>query len=143
MGMTKYITQAWNDREKNGLEQQLRQLAIKWRREPTVHRIDYPTRLDRAKALGYKAKQGYAVVRVRIRKGGARKPRPRSGRRQKALGVTRYTRAVALKHIAEVRAKRRFPNLCVLNSYPVWEDGMHHWFETIMRDPNNPVSKST
>ena len=74
MGMYKYLTQAWNDREKKDLEQHMRYLAIKWRREPTVHRINYPTRLDRARALGYKAKQGYAVVRVRVRKGGARKP---------------------------------------------------------------------
>jgi large subunit ribosomal protein L15e len=90
--------------------------------------------------LGYKAKQGYVVVRVRIRKGGARKPRPRSGRRQKALGVNKYTRATSLKNIAETKASKRYPNLRVLNSYYVWEDGTNHWFETIMRDPDNPVS---
>lgn len=138
MGLHKYLVQTWNLREKNDLERYMRTLAVKWRREPTVHRIEYPTRLDRARAVGYKAKQGYVVVRVRIRKGGARKPRPRSGRRQKALGVTRYTRAMSLKNIAELRAKKRFPNLRVLNSYYVWEDGVHHWFETIMRDPHNP-----
>jgi large subunit ribosomal protein L15e len=140
MGMYKYVAQTWNRREKTDLEQYLRQLAIKWRREPTVHRVEHPTRLERARALGYKAKQGYVVVRVRIRKGGARKPRPRAGRRQKALGVTRYTRAMSLKNIAEEKAKKKFPNLRVLNSYYVWEDGIHHWFETILRDPHNPVS---
>jgi large subunit ribosomal protein L15e len=143
MGAYKYITQAWNDREKNDLEKNLRFVSIKWRRETTVHRISHPTRPDRARALGYKAKQGYVVVRVRIRKGGARKPRPRSGRRQKALGVTRYTRAMGLKQIAEMKAKKKFPNLRVLNSYYVWEDGRHHWFEAILRDPHNPVSKET
>jgi len=143
MGAHKYLVQTWLMREKNDLERDLRQRSIAWRREPTVHRVNYPTRLDRARALGYKAKQGYAVVRVRVRKGGARKIRPRSGRRQKALGVTRYTRAIALKHVAEMRAKRRYPNLQVLNSYKVWEDGLHHWFETIMRDPNNPVSRES
>jgi large subunit ribosomal protein L15e len=143
MGMHKYLKQAWNDREKNDLERHLRSLSIRWRREPTVHRIDYPTRLDRARTLGYRAKQGYVVVRVRVRKGGARKPRPRAGRRQRALGVTRYTRAVDLKYIAEMRAKRKFPNLRVLNSYYVWEDGTHRWFEAIMRDTHNPVSRET
>jgi large subunit ribosomal protein L15e len=143
MGMYKYLTRSWNDREKSDFDGHLRNLSIKWRREPTVHRIDYPTRLDRARALGYRAKQGYVVVRVRIRKGGARKPRPRAGRRQKALGVTRYTRALGLKQVAEMRAKRKFPNLRILNSYYVWEDGRHHWFETIMRDPHNPVSRET
>jgi large subunit ribosomal protein L15e len=140
MGMYKYHSQTWNTREKTDFERYARQLTIKWRREPTVHRVDLPTRLDRARALGYKAKQGYVVVRVRIRKGGARKPRPRSGRRQRALGVTRFTRGIKLKHIAELRASRRYPNLRVLNSYYVWEDGMHKWFETIMHDPHNPAS---
>jgi len=135
MGMYKYVTQTWNDREKSEFERYIRQLTIKWRREPTVHRIEYPTRLDRARALGYKAKQGYVVVRVRIRKGGSRKPRPRSGRRQRALGVTRFTRGISLKHIAELRAKKKFPNLHVMNSYYVWEDGTSRWFETILCDP--------
>ena len=135
MGMYKYLNQTWNNREKTNFERYVRQLTIKWRREPTVHRIESPTRLDRARALGYKAKQGYVVVRVRIRKGGARKPRPRSGRRQRALGVVRFTRAMNLKHIAELRAKKKFPNLRVMNSYYVWEDGTHRWFETILCDP--------
>jgi len=97
MGAQKYLTKTWLGREKGDLQHYLRQLAIRWRREPTVHRIEHPTRLDRARSLGYKAKQGYVVVRVRIRKGGARKPRPRAGRRQKALGVTRFTRAASLR----------------------------------------------
>jgi len=140
MGTYKYLVQTWNQREKADLQLYLRQLAIKWRREPTVHRVEHPTRLDRARALGYKAKQGYVVVRVRIRKGGARKPRPRSGRRQKAMGVNRYTRAMSLRNIAEEKAKKKYPNLRVMNSYYVWEDGRHHWFETILRDPHNPSS---
>jgi len=45
---------------------------------------------------------------------------------------------MSLKNIAEMRAKKRYPNLQVMNSYYVWEDGVHHWFETILRDPNNP-----
>jgi large subunit ribosomal protein L15e len=136
VGVYKYVNQMWNDREKNEFERYIRQLTVKWRREPAVRRVEFPTRLDRARALGYKAKQGYVVVRVRIRKGGARKPRPRSGRRQRALGVVRFTRAMSLKHIAELRAKKRFPNLHVMNSYYVWEDGTHRWFETILCEPD-------
>jgi len=140
MGMYKYVTKAWNQRDKTSLQRELRGVSIRWRREPTVLRIDHPTRLDRARRLGYKSKQGYVVVRVRIRKGGARKKRPRAGRRQKALGVTRYTRAMSLKAIAERKAAKKYPNLKALNTYYVWEDGRSKWFETIMRDPNNPSS---
>jgi large subunit ribosomal protein L15e len=39
-----------------------------------------------------------------------------------------------MKLIAEERAARRFPNLEVLNSYWVWEDGVHKWFEVLMVD---------
>ena len=140
MGAHKYLVQTWLRKEKNELEQHLRRSAIAWRREPTVCRVDHPTRLDRARSLGYKAKQGYVVVRVKVRKGGARKIRPRAGRRPRTLGVTKFTRAMSLKNIAEEKARRRYPNLLVLNSYYLWEDGTHHWYETIMRDPNNPVS---
>jgi large subunit ribosomal protein L15e len=140
MGAYKYLVQTWYGKEKNELERHLRQRAISWRREPTVQRVEHPTRPDRARSLGYKAKQGYVVVRVRIRKGGAHKIRPRAGRRQRALGVTKFTRAMSLKNIAEEKARKKYPNLRVLNSYYVWEDGSHHWYETIMRDMHNPVS---
>jgi len=141
MGSHKYLIQTWAGREKNDLETHMRQVAIRWRREPTVHRVEHPTRPDRARSLGFKAKQGYVVVRVRIRKGGARKPRPSSGRRQRAMGVNKFTRSISLKNIAEEKARKRYPNLKVLNSYYVWEDGMHHWYETILRDPDNPSSR--
>src|SRR5207247_6008141 len=64
----------------------LRRAAIGWRREPVVKRILRPTKLVTARRLGYKAKPGMVMVRVRVRRGGARKPRPTSGRRQKAMG---------------------------------------------------------
>jgi large subunit ribosomal protein L15e len=78
---------------------------------------------------------------VRVRKGGARKKRPSSGRRPKALGVTKFTRAKSLKQIAEERAGKKFPNLSVLNSYYVWEDGTSKWFEVVLVDANHPAIK--
>jgi len=84
--------------------------------------------------LGYKDKPGYVVVRVRVRTGGLRKQRPRAGRRQKRMGVAKYKPAKSIRLIAEERAARRFPNLEVLNSYWVWQDGRHKWFEVILVD---------
>lgn len=101
-------------------------------------RIEKPTRIDRARRLGYKDKKGFIMVRVKVRRGGRRKIRPRMGRRQKHIGVTRYTPSKSLRLIAEERAARKFPNLEVLNSYWVWEDGRSKWFEIIMIDPHNP-----
>lgn len=119
----------------------LRQAAIAWRRDHAIKRIQYPTRLDRARSLGYRRKQGFVLARVRVRKGGARKSRPTSGRRPKALGVSKFTRGKSLKQIGEERVAKRFPNLSILNSYYVWEDGSSRWFEVVMVDPNHPATK--
>jgi large subunit ribosomal protein L15e len=58
------------------------------------------------------------------------------------MGVTRLKLAKSTKLVAEERVGRKFPNLEVLNSYWVWEDGLHKWYEVIMVDPNHPVIKS-
>jgi len=138
----KYIAKAWKKPEASFVKELMWQRAIEWRKQPTVHRIERPTRLDRARKLGYKAKQGFVVARVRVRRGGLRKIRPRSGRRPKRMGVAKYKPAKSMRLIAEERAARKFPNLEVLNSYWVWGDGHFKWFEVIMVDPSHPVIKS-
>ena len=45
---------------------------IQWRKQNVIKKIERPTRLDRAHSLGYKAKQGYVLARIRIKKGGRR-----------------------------------------------------------------------
>ena len=138
----KYIAEAWANPEKSFLKEIARQRLIEWRREPTVTRIDKPTRLDKARKLGYKAKQGFVMVRVHVRRGGMRKVRPKAGRRPKRMGVKKFKPAKSIRLIGEERAARKFPNLEVLNSYWVGEDGRHKWFEVVMVDPNHPVIKS-
>ena len=44
--------------------------------------------------------------------------------------------------MAEERAARKYPNLEVLNSYWVWQDGQYKWFEIVMVDPSHPAIKS-
>jgi hypothetical protein len=109
--MYHYIAELWKRPYDGAMKETMRQRLIEWRREPTVVRVEKPTRLDRARALGYKAKQGFVVVRVRVRKGGQRKPRPDSGRRPKRMGVYGYATWKSLRLIAEERAARKFPNL--------------------------------
>lgn len=130
----KYMSKAWRRMHDSYIAEIMRQRVIEWRREPSIVRIDKPTRIDKARRLGYKDKPGFIVVRVRVRKSGFRKERPSSGRRPKAMGVIKYKLAKSLRLIAEERAARRFPNLEVLNSYWVWEDGRYKWFEVIMVD---------
>jgi len=120
----------------------LKQRMQQWRREPTVVRIPKPTRLDRARALGYKAKQGFVVVRVKVRKGGLNRPRPRSGRRPKRMGVYGYAPHKSHQLIAEERAARKYPNLEVIGGYWVGDDGYYKYFEVIMVDPHHPSIKN-
>lgn len=112
---------------------------IEWRKGPAIVRIPRPTNLRRARELGYKAKQGVVVVRVRIRKGGRRKPRPSRGRRPKRMGVLKFTPKKSIQWMAEERAARKFPNLEVLNSYLIGEDGRYKYYEVIMIDPHHPA----
>lgn len=138
----KYMAEAWKRPEASFVKEIMNQRAIKWRRQPTIVRAERPTRLDRARKLGYKAKQGFVIVRVRVRRGWLKRPRPKAGRRPKRMGVTRIKLAKSLKLVAEERAARKFPNLRVLNSYWVWEDGRHKWYEMVMVDPHHPVIQS-
>jgi len=138
----KYIAEAWKKPEASFVKEIMKQRAIEWRRQPTIVRVERPTRLDRARKLGYKAKQGFVVVRVRVRRGWLKRPRPKAGRRPKRMGVTKRKLAKSLRLVAEERAARKFPNLEVLNSYWVWEDGRYKWYEIIMVDPNHPVIQS-
>ncbi|MDH5419519.1 MAG: 50S ribosomal protein L15e [Candidatus Bathyarchaeota archaeon] len=143
MGMAyKYIARAWKKPEESFVKELMWQRAIDWRNQPTIFRIERPTRLDRARNLGYKAKEGFVMARVRVKRAGMRKTRPKAGRRPKRMGVTKYKLAKNMRLIAEERAARKFPNLEVLNSYWVWEDGRFKWFEVIMADPNHPAIKS-
>lgn len=130
----KYMGKAWRRPHESYVAEVMRQRVIEWRREPSIVKVDKPTRIDRARRLGYKDKPGFVIVRVRVRKSGFRKERPSSGRRPKAMGVVKYKLAKSLRLIAEERAAGKFPNLEVLNSYWVGEDGRYKWFEVIMVD---------
>ena len=138
----KYIAEEWANPEKSFVEELMRQRLVEWRKQHTVTRIERPTRLDRARKLGYKAKQGFVIARTRVRRGNLRKPRPRSGRRPKRMGVKKFKPSKSLRLIAEERTAKKFPNLEVLNSYWVGEDGRSKWFEIVMVDTNHPVIKT-
>jgi len=138
----KYIAKAWSKPENSYVDELMKQRLIEWRKQHTVTRIERPTRLDRARKLGYKAKQGFVIARTSVRRGGLRKQRPRSGRRPKRMGVKKFKPAKSLRLIAEERTAKKFPNLEVLNSYWVGEDGRHKWFEVIMVDKSHPAIKT-
>ena len=117
---------------------ELRQRVVLWRKQNAITRIEKPSRPERARRLGYKAKQGVITVRMRVGTGGMRKQGPRGGRRPKHLGVTRIKADDSMKTVAERRVLERYPNMSLLGSYFIYKDGMHYWFEVILADPMHP-----
>jgi len=115
-----------------------RERLFTWRQQSAVMRLEHPTRLDRAHALGWRAKPGYLVTRVRVRRGGQRKRHIIAGRRPKHKGIARMTLLKSIQRIAEERAQKRFPNMEVLNSYWVGDDGKDRFYEIILVDKAHP-----
>jgi large subunit ribosomal protein L15e len=137
----KYISEAWKSPDTSYGSAHWNRM-VEWREGESFVRVEKPLRLDRARALGYKAKQGIIVVRARVRRGGLRKPRFDGGRVPSKMGVNKITMRQNTQVIAEQRAAKRYPNLEVLNSYWVGEDGKHHYFEVILVDPFHPSIRS-
>jgi len=133
-----YIGDQWKKPDMSYQSPQQQRL-IQWRKEENFLRVDKPLRIDRARSLGYKAKPGYIIVRARVRRGGLRKPKIKGGRKPAARGIVKITMAKSTQRIAEERAAKRYPNMEVLNSYWVGEDGKHHYYEVILVDPVHPA----
>lgn len=122
---TKFQSEFWNR-------------LIDIRRGPTIIRIQHPINLTRAREVGYKAKQGFIVCIIKVRRGTMNKIRPNKGRKNANLGVNKITTKKSLQWIAEERIAKKYPNLEVLNSYHLASDGTHHYFEAILVDPDHP-----
>ncbi len=136
MGMYKHLSETWKKPEL--VKSILKGRMIKWRKEESVVREDKPFRLDRARALGYKAKKGYVISRVKVLRGGKKRERPLKHGRRSKRATSRKTLKINYRTIAEQRANRKFRNLEVLNSYFLAKDGKHYWFEIILVDPMEP-----
>lgn len=134
----KYMNNVWRDEQKKRTDIVKNRLIV-WRKQASIVKLDRPTRLGRARSLGYKAKQGYVVVRVKLGRGPREKPRARSGRKPAGMGVVRFTPQKSRRWIAEERVAKKYPNMRVLNSYWVGEDHRWIWYEIILVDPSHPV----
>lgn len=132
-GAYHYLREAWKKPSKELLKERL----IEWRRGESAVVVDKPLRLDRARALGYKAKKGFVVVRIKVKRGGRKRPRHKHGRKSRKQHVRKILK-MSYQWVAEIRAERKFSNLEVLNSYQIGKDGQHYYYEVIMVDPSKP-----
>jgi len=135
----KFLTSIWK-RPSETLGKTYKQRLAKWRSEPAVMRLERPTRPDRARSLGYKAKQGICVARVRTGKGGRKTPDVSGGRRPMRSGRF-FNLNKSKKQVAEEKVADRYSNMEVVNSYWVGQDGDTEWYEVILADRSHPSVK--
>jgi large subunit ribosomal protein L15e len=128
-GMYYYVKQAWKKPD----NARIRELTTLWRSEKAITKLEKPTRLDKARALGYKDKKGFVVVRIRVPRGGRQRELTNKARKPKKHTI-RKTLKMNYRWIAEQRIQKKYSNLEVLNSYFLAKDGKYYFFEVIMVD---------
>jgi len=144
MGAYKYLEELWKKKQSDVMRFLSRVRTWEFRQLPAIHRASRPTRPDKARRLGYKAKQGFVVYRVRVKRGG-RKRKVSKGicyGKPSTSGVKKIKASRNLKSVAEERVGRKFGSLRVLNTYWVTQDAMHKWFECILVDPMHKVIRN-
>ena len=144
MGAYKYLEELWRKKQSDVLRFLLRVRAWEYRQLPRICRVNKPTRTDKAHRLGYKAKEGFVIYRVAVRRGGRKRPVQKgivSGKPGNA-GINHLKFERNLQSVAEERIGRRAGNLRVLNSYWVNSDATYKYFEVILVDVQHPVIRN-
>ena len=132
-------TELYKHKQSDVLRFLLRVRCWEYRQLNVIHRATRPSRPDKARRLGYKAKQGYVIYRIRVRRGGRKRPVPKGATYGKPTnqGVNQLKYQRSLRTTAEERVGRKCANLRVLNSYWVNQDATYKYFEVILVDPQH------
>jgi large subunit ribosomal protein L15e len=137
MGAYKYLEELWKKKQSDVMNFILRLRSWEYRQLSSTHRCTRPSRPDKARRMGFKNKQGIAIFRTRVRKGGRKRQNSKGivYGKPSNQGINKIKKMRALRTIAEDRVGRIAGNLRVLNSYWVGQDGTFKYFEVIMVDP--------
>ena len=143
MGAYKYLQELWRRKQSDVIRFVLRVRCWEYRQLPVIHKVQRPSRLDKARTLGFKQKQGYVVYRVRIRRGGRKRAVHKGIIYGKPVhgGIRKLKKARSHRSVAEEKIGRKCSNMRVLNSYWVGQDAAFKFFEVILVDPNHKCIK--
>ncbi len=133
------MEEVWRKKQSDVLRFLMRVRAWEYRQNNKISRVNRPTRTDKAHRLGYKAKQGYVVVRCGVRRGGRKRQNPKGivlGK-PKHQGINQLKFERNLQSVAEEKVGRKFANLRVLNSYWINQDATMKYYEVILVDPSH------
>merc|ERR1719195_823313 len=122
MGVYKYLSEIWRKKQSDVCRFIMRVRTWEYRQLPVIHKCTRPSRADKARALGYKAKQGYVIYRIRIRRGGRKRNTPKG---------CIYGKPRNSGKIRKMKAAR------TLKSYWVGQDASFKFFEVILADPQH------
>jgi large subunit ribosomal protein L15e len=114
---------------------------VEWGLQSPIVKVDKPTNIARARELGYRAKPGVIIVRVKM-KGGKKKRERNWGGRKPSKSGRFFARVKSMQAIAEERAATKFRNCEVLNSYFVGSAGSRRYYEVILLDRASSSIKS-
>ncbi|KAG5420694.1 RPL15A [Candida metapsilosis] len=139
MGAYKYLEELQRKKQSDVMRFLYRVRCWEYRQKNVIHRASRPSRPDKARRLGYKAKQGFVIYRIRVRRGGRKRPVPKGATYGKPTnqGVNHLKYQRSLRSTAEERVGRRAANLRVLNSYWVNQDSTYKYYEVILVDPQH------
>ena len=144
MGAYKYLQELWKKKQSEVMQFVARLRNWEYRQLPAIHRASRPSRVEKARRLGYRAKQGFVIYRIKIRRGGRKRP-VKKGRvygKPKSIGVTGLKNKKNLRSVAEEKVGRKLQGLRVLNSYWVGQDATFKFFEIILVDPSHAAIRN-
>merc|ERR1712050_378857 len=141
MGAYKYQNELWRKKQSDVMKYILRLRSWHFRQLPAIHRASRPSRPEKARLMGYKAKQGYVIYRVRVRRGCRKRLAPKGATYGKPVheGVNQLKFQRRIQSVAEERAGKAMGGLRVLNSYWVAQDSTYKYYEVLMVDPHHKV----
>eukprot|EP00850_Spirogloea_muscicola_P015177 SM000114S24140 [mRNA] locus=s114:259844:261350:+ [translate_table: standard] len=144
MGAYKYVEELWRKKQSDVMRFLQRVRCWEFRQLPALVRLRRPSRPDKARRLGFKAKQGFVIYRVRVRRGGRKRPVSKGIQygKPKTQGITQLKFQRNLRAVAEERAGRKLGGLRVLNSYWCNQDSAYKYFEVILVDPMHKVVRT-
>eukprot|EP00540_Astrosyne_radiata_P011889 CAMPEP_0116844456 /NCGR_PEP_ID=MMETSP0418-20121206/12703_1 /TAXON_ID=1158023 /ORGANISM="Astrosyne radiata, Strain 13vi08-1A" /LENGTH=205 /DNA_ID=CAMNT_0004475421 /DNA_START=70 /DNA_END=687 /DNA_ORIENTATION=+ len=140
----KYLEELWRHKQSDALRFLMRVRAWEYRQRPKITRVSRPTRTEKAHRLGFKAKQGYVVVRCGVRRGGRKRQNHRGMvyGKPKHQGINQLKFERNLQSVAEEKVGRKYSNMRVLNSYWINQDATMKYYEIILVDPSHTVVRN-
>jgi large subunit ribosomal protein L15e len=134
MSSTAYLREIHRRKQSDVMRYLQRVRVCEYRQRGECFRVNRPTHLERARTLGYKAKIGYVLYIVRVKKGNFKREYNNGNTRGKCknAGIHEIKPAQRKQATAEMVVGKKCTNMAVLNSYWVGQDASYKYYEVIL-----------